>query len=408
MKPLLSSDEFTLLECQLKNSFRKQNWYSNALKQLLLAINFKSSSCYKDLSRRFNLPPKQTLSKWTSHINFQEGFDRDLFDLLKMRVSSMPPEDTIVTLLADEISLKELCDYNVNEDQVYGVKRSADGKIIHPSSALVLMVTGVRAKWRQAVAYTFSKNAIPNSDLLTIVRECIARLKHCGLTVVNFTSDQGSNFSGFLSAMGVSPSHPYFVHDGQQIFVTPDSPHLLKSIRNALMGHDIVTSDGRASWKHLHSFYELDKAQWIRMAPKLINEHLEPPPIYGKMNVKLAAQVFSATVAAGIQTHVATSSLPADTLVTGKFCLKMNNVFDILNISQKSAILPFQSALTVESEEALTLIDSAILWFKSFNILDKQGKVVNSKFRCIGGIILALTSVKNLVFYLRDVYGLDY
>jgi hypothetical protein len=408
VKPFLSGDQFTLFEGQLKNGFKKRNVYSDTLKELLLSIHFKSSSCYKDLSRRLNLPQKQTLSKWLSHINFQEGFDEDMFAFLQLRVNEMPPENTIVTLMADEISLKEICDYNVNEDQVYGVKRSDDGKLIHPCSALVFMVTGVRAKWRQAVAYFFAKNAVPASVLLPLVLECITRLEKCGLNVVNFTSDQGSNFSSLLSSLKVTSSQPYFVHNEKKIFATPDPPHLLKSVRNTLMGHDIETSDGRASWKHLFSFYEIDKTQCIRVAPKLKNEHLEPPAIYGKMNVRLAAQVFSHSVSSGMQSHVSAGSLSTETLPTAKFCSNMNHVFDILNTSQKRAILPFQSGLTTESTETLDFIDTAILWFHSFKIFDKYGKVVNSKFRCIDGIILALTSVKHLMFFLHKTHNLSY
>jgi hypothetical protein len=131
-------------------------------KQLVLSISFKSTSCYKLLSHRLNLPPKQTVTRWLSHIRFPEKFDPNLFALLMTRTKQMSEQDRLVSLLADEVSLKELCDYDIGEDQVFGVKRSADGELFYPSSALVLMATGTRAKWRQAVAYLFTKNAMVN------------------------------------------------------------------------------------------------------------------------------------------------------------------------------------------------------------------------------------------------------
>jgi hypothetical protein len=283
VKGMLSQNEITLLKTHLQNSGQKKKTYSEAYKQLVISISFKSTSCYKLLSRRLNFPPKRTLSRWLSHIRFQEQFDPNFFRLLKGRTNLMPSENRIVSLLADEVSLKELCDYDIQEDMVFGVKRAENGELFYPSSALVLMVTGVRAKWRQAVAFFFTKNAVPAAKLIPIVLECITKLQNNGLTVVNFTSDQGSNFSALLTLLGVSIQKPFFMHKGSKIFVTPDPPHLLKSVRNALMGHKIVTSDGTASWEHIKSFFEMERAQCVRTAPKLRHDHIEPPAIYGKM-----------------------------------------------------------------------------------------------------------------------------
>lgn len=405
---MLSQSELTLLKTHLQNTRQKKKTYSEAYKQLVISISFKSTSCYTLLSNRLNFPPKRTVSRWLSHIRFQERFDPNLFNLLRARTSKMTEQDRIVTLLADEVSLKELCDYDIQEDKVFGVKRSADGKLFYPSSAMVLMVTGVRAKWRQAIAFFFTKNAMPAAQLSEVVFECVTKLQESGLTVVNFTSDQGSNFSSLLKSLGVSEKRPFFTHNDNKIFVTPDPPHLLKSIRNALMGHSIVTSDGTASWQHLQKFFEIERAQTVRTAPKLRNEHIEPPAIYGKMNVRLAAQVFSHSVAAGMRSFVAANFLPREALPTSEFCMKINHIFDVLNSSQKSAILPFQTALTVESQVTLAFIDEAIVWLKSFQIFDKKGKVVNSNFRCIEGTILALTSVKHLVYHLHEKAGFRY
>jgi hypothetical protein len=115
--------------------------------------------------------------------------------------------------------------------------------------------------------------------------------------------------------------------------------------------------------------FELEKEQSVRTAPKLRHEHIEPPPLYGKMNVKLAAQ---------------------------------------LNSSKENAILPFQRGITVNSQKTLAFIEEAILWLKSFKILDKKGKIVNNNFRCVNGAVLALTTVRELLFFLHETEGLTY
>jgi hypothetical protein len=408
VKKSLSADEVTLLTSLLSNQDKKKKSYSDSLKQLAISISFKSTSCYKYLTRCLKFPSKQTVSRWLSHVHFEEGFDPDLLELLRERVSSLSKSDTIVTLLADEMSLKALSDYDIKRDKVIGLKRSSDGKLFFPSTAMVFMVTGVRSKWRQAVAYYFTENAMQTKLLLPLLRECISKVQTCGLTVVNFTSDQGSNFSSLLSALSVSSKQPFFMHNDARIFVTPDPPHLVKSIRNALLGHTIVTQDGVASWNHLQSFFNLDRVQSIRLAPKLRDDHLEPPAIYGKMKVKLATQIFSHSVSSAIKAHVARGLLPQEVLVTSTFCQKMNDIFDVLNSSKKNAIIPYQSGLTVNSVGTLQFMSDAVQWLQSFQILDKKNKIVNSNFRCVQGTILALTSVRQLMFHLTDKFNLDY
>jgi len=52
------------------------------------------------------------------------------------------------------------------------------------------------------------------------------------------------------------------------------------------------------------------------------------------MHVKLATQVLSHSVAAGISTHVSTSQLPPEAQDTSEFVDKMDTLFDSLNSTQ--------------------------------------------------------------------------
>ena len=320
----------------------------------------------------------------------------------------MEPADRLVTLLADEISLKELMSYERSEDKVYGVKRNSLGNYEYPCSALVLMATGVRKKWRQALAYFFAPSAIPGTQVKSYLLECISRLKATGFTVVNDTSDQGSNFDSVLPLLGVTVERPFFYHEGLKIHITPDPPHLIKSSRNALLGHDILTLDGLASWVHLSKFYDMEKSQMIRSAPKLSDAHLEPPAIYGKMVVRYATQILSHSVAAGIDTYIAQGLLPAEAKATSKYCHRMNDIFDILNSSQVRAILPFKCALTTQSNATFNYIRESIAWLQSMKIIGKDGKEITDNFRWPKGMIMALNSVKGLVFHLKENYDQEY
>lgn len=60
--------------------------------------------------------------------------------------------------------------------------------------------------------------------------------------------------------------------------------------------------DQRTSWLYVKQFYESDKKQTCRCAPKLTNSHIFPNN-FEKMKVKLATQVLSNTVVSGMSTY---------------------------------------------------------------------------------------------------------
>ncbi|XP_063859154.1 uncharacterized protein LOC135100120 [Scylla paramamosain] len=65
----------------------------------------------------------------------------------------------------------------------------------------------------------------------------------------------------------------------------------------------------------------------IRLAPKLTDKHIYCNT-FDKMRVCMATQVFSRTVAAGIDTHSSLGSLPKDAATTATFIYKMDMLFD--------------------------------------------------------------------------------
>ena len=81
-----------------------------------------------------------------------------------------------------------------------------------------------------------------------------------------------------------------------------DPPHLLKCLRNCLNKHDIKTEEGIMSWEHLRQFYEADSKRSVRAAPKLRDVHIVLGA-FKRMKVKLASQVFSRSVACGMQLY---------------------------------------------------------------------------------------------------------
>ncbi len=133
------------------------------------------------------------------------------------------------------------------------------------------------------------------------------------------------------SRLGVSLSQPFFMFQGNNIFSFDDTPHLLKYSRNCLLNNDIVASTGTAKWVHIVHFYENDRKQKCRLAPKLTERHFNMQPFGSKMKVSRACQIFSHSVAAGIATYANFGRLSTEAHGTSAFLDWMNNLFDTLN-----------------------------------------------------------------------------
>ncbi len=143
------------------------------------------------------------------------------------------------------------------------------------------------------------------------------------------------------------------------------------------------------------------------MAPKLTEQHIDPPPIYGKMNVRLAAQVCSRTVAVAIASAVSSGLMEKEALATSSFCQWINYIFDSQNSRDKKHPYPFKSALHVSSPR-LDFLKQAALWLKSLRIMDKEEKVINHRFRWIKGQCITLASIGQLTHHLYEKFGQEY
>ncbi|GFO01450.1 transposable element p transposase-like protein [Plakobranchus ocellatus] len=109
-----------------------------------------------------------------------------------------------------------------------------------------------------------------------------------------------------------------------------DPPHLMKSIRNNLKRHGFTKDGADVSWEFVERFYQMDSSLPIRMAPKLTKRHILVPT-FADLNVKLAAQVLSHTVAAGITTMIKPNAIPPTASATAEFIDSFDKLFNCFN-----------------------------------------------------------------------------
>ncbi|QQP54169.1 Transposable element P transposase [Caligus rogercresseyi] len=336
MEPYLTKVQHSLISIQLRATVGKvKRCYNKEFKTF--AIPF-----YKF---KFKLPAVSTIQSWMSKLLVNEGFCPNLLRLLELRCRSLEEKDRVCNLIVDEISLRKAVDFDPILDQLVGMRKNSRGNLIFPSSALVFLISGLKFKWRQSVAYFFVQNSMATEDVVRLTLDCIDKLYSIGLKVTTFSSDQGTNFSAMLNRLGVSKERPYFHHKEKKIFVFADMPHVIKSIRNCLLCNKIISSKGTANWKHIEDFYRRDKQQRLRLCPKLSDAHFNMSAFGAKMKVKYATQVLSSSVAAAIATYVNLGALDKTADETSDFCQRINDIFDLLNSSRKEGKTKFQNAL---------------------------------------------------------------
>lgn len=108
------------------------------------------------------------------------------------------------------------------------------------------------------------------------------------------------------------------------------------------------------SWNSIRDFHEIDKHSMsdCRAAPKL-SERLLNRQAFQKMNVKLAAQVFSASVLKGLKAvHLSLLKDPA-CLSTAEFLGRLNDITDCMNSKHLDDKNPFKRPLIKENSNVV-------------------------------------------------------
>jgi hypothetical protein len=391
-KKYLSPIQVSFLNSQLQMSKRvsKGKRWAVCDKVLALRILFRSPQTFNLLRTIFCLPSQTCLMLFLSRVfaDLQEGFSSRLFSMLKLRAEAMNPFDRNVSLVMDEMSLKQHLEYDRNSDIVYGMN---NGKLLN--QALVIMVRGLANKWKQPIAYFYNNSTVSTVNLAFLLRETISKVQETGLHIRCIVCDQGSTNIAALRLLGFSKNSPYFPnpsHD-KNIHVIFDPPHLVKSIRNNLRRHDININGEIVSWQHIQSLYNLDKINSVRLVPKLTDRHLDPGPLLS-MKVKLATQVFSYQVASALNCCSKANLLPLSVIPTARFVERMDTIFDILNLYKLSADKPACCALTSKGA-SISQLEGFQYWIKKWKFCGVRSQ---ANISCHWGLSVTIDSVLTL------------
>ncbi|VEN53224.1 unnamed protein product [Callosobruchus maculatus] len=260
----------------------------------------------------FALPARKTLKQLLSKIPINPGLSDVVFNNLTEVVTNLGGSSKYCSLIFDEMSLDPHIDFNVATKEFEGFETHDEKRwnAVIADHALVFMIRGIVADWKQPLAYTFCKSSTKSIVLVRLIKKIITKCQRAGLHVLCTISDQGSTNQAAINYLMKYSSTPtttedqtrkYFFINGVKITHIYDPPHLIKGIRNNLLTKNLVweSPEGKhvARWVDIETAYAIDNAAGsLRAMPKLTECHVNRNFIK-KMKVSYATQVFSHTVA---------------------------------------------------------------------------------------------------------------
>lgn len=323
----------TLVRMQMKKKHRA--WFQDE-KKLSLILYYKSPSAFKYLRRLIVLPSVSTIKQWVGKSKFMPGLNKYFFQQVKLKISTLPEINKKAILSFDEMAIKEYLEYSKYLDLIEGfedlgylgrTKRTA-------KSVLVFMARGVFASWKLPISYFLTHSGVSATNLKQILEAVLHECFLCGLEVKGVVCDQAPQNRKAYKLLGVSKEKPYFLFEhatkNYQIVSIFDPMHLIKSVRNNLLNGHYLKDNKCIVFNDIRIVYELDKDKSIRALPKITENHIFPS-MFQRMNVKLAVQVLSHSVASAIRTcietgEIATTSAKVTADFIGEFS-KYNLIF---------------------------------------------------------------------------------
>ena len=271
------------------------------------------------------------------------------------------------------MSIRKQTVWDTNKDRYAGfinyVAVTPDDPDTLASEALVFLLVGTRTHWKCPIGY-FLTDKMSASVQAQLVRMALEKAAEAGLRIWSITADGTSvNISTFVQ-LGCTFGTTYesmvtkFKHPTQDyyVYVVLDPCHMLKLARNALASVSAFDdiNGGKIQWKFLQNLHNIQESEGQKLGNKLSNQHLQYEK--HKMNVKLAAQTLSSSVADAVEFLDVSMKMPEfqNSQPTVIFVRTIDRLFDILN-SRNPLAKGYKQPLRAQSKDIWesTLKDTA-------------------------------------------------
>ena len=317
--------------------------HSEEAKRFAITLHFYSPRAYEFVRTIFILPDPRSISHWTSTVKCEPGLLIDVFQYVQAMIKNDPYNADCI-LICDGMAIMQYVIFNRVTGSYDGFVNLGEGVATEEdeteaSEALVFMLVSLRFKWKYPCGYVLI-DKINANDLHCLLANALRLGKQHSLAIRGITMDGTStNFSAMRkfgcklgkSLESINGEFTFEDYDYPLYFV-PDPPHMLKLGRNTLAELKVLMDpDGeKIEWKYIQLLHDAQVIEGLKYGNKLSSLHINYQR--HKMNVKLAAQTLSSSVADAIEfMHNADHPFFKNAMPTVNFIRKIDRLFDFLN-----------------------------------------------------------------------------
>lgn len=208
--------------------------------------------------------------------------------------------------MLDGMSIKQKMEYDAKTNKTVGFVDLGAGSVedVEAKEALVVMLVGLKANWKCAIAYYFTKG-LSSEQQTELVKHCLDACHEANLRVCSLTMDGHSTNKGMAKLLGcrlklASSFCPSFDYNGHKIHLYFDACHMVKLVRNTLEAYSVIVGpSGRIVWQFIKDLHTTQEDIGLRLGNKLTPDHIDFKN--KKMKVKLAVHVLSSSVASALE-----------------------------------------------------------------------------------------------------------
>jgi len=372
--------------------------YTQEEKNLSRQLYYYSPSAFCRLRKAgCNFPGQRTIKMWLEEYDIKPGFCDFIFQKLKDKISHIPLEERVCALKWDEMSIKSYEEYSLKLDHIEGLidLGHLGRKFERAKCVFVFCLDSLNAHhpWRQPLAYFLPGKCMKAEEIVTLVKECLDRLKETGADVQLLTCDQGTSNQSAYAQLGINAEKPYFTHNGKEYNASFDFPHLIKRLASFLRTHTNIYCDGKiiASYSDFEMTWSIDN---VTKGGSNLLSHITEAHIYPNnfeaMNVKRTFQLFSHTFAAAIKTAGHEKELNTETWeATADFAERINNVIDACNSYSVKVTYGGKRPLSSKNPDLKVLLTNFTEWCSKWS---KSTQEV-TQVPCFKGFVLTTRAI---------------
>ncbi|CAB4006611.1 THAP domain-containing 9 [Paramuricea clavata] len=315
--------------------------YTEIVKEFVTTLNYYSPKTYQYVRSILPLPHPSIIRKWSSILECEPGFIKEAFESLQKDAMSFP-EKQDCCLIIDAMSTSKQTLWDSQQDKYVGLVNYGTVPTEKPdilaSEAVVFLFVVARSHWKCPIGYFLADKMLGKTQA-QLVRIALEMAAEAGLRLWSITTngitvnitmfrELGCNFTTSYDSMVTKFKHPT---ENYYVYAILDSCHMLKLARNPLAHLTCFVDEENKliKWNFFTSLNTIQESEGFTLANKLSSKHLKFER--HKINVKLAAQTLSSSVADAIEFLEASMKLKQfqDSAGTVKFDEDLSSPFDL-------------------------------------------------------------------------------